>query len=258
VESIGDRIKKLRKSLNLTQSQLGELIGKSKGNISGYENGTFEPSANTIVELAKCFNISTDELLLGYSIENSDFLSKADEDLVKNFNKLDNVKKERILERIDTYLEDETDITGIHADKSILRVSGNQHLIKYIPILGQTSAYNNIEIIEIGGGNYIAVPKSLDIDYAFFLKDDSMAPIMNAGDLIFVKYILEIENGTIAAINIDGSIDCRKILMSSDMIELIPLNKNYDTTVVNQSEKTFRIIGKVIICRNTASNFFVV
>jgi len=258
VESIGDRIKKLRKSLNLTQSQLGDLIGKSKGNISGYEKGTFEPSANTIVELAKCFNISTDELLLGYNMENSDFLSKTDKDLVKNFNKLDCLKKERILERIDTYLEDEADITGIRTDKNTLRVSDKQHLIKYIPILGQTSAYNNMEIIEVGGGNYTTVPESSDIDYAFFLKDDSMAPAINAGDLIFAKYISEVENGTIAAVNVDGSIDCRKILLFGDMVKLIPLNKNFDATVVSHSEKTFRIIGKVILCRDTASNFFVV
>ena len=51
MKSIGDRIKMLRKAANLTQSQLGELIGKSKGNISGYENGTYDPSASTIIEL---------------------------------------------------------------------------------------------------------------------------------------------------------------------------------------------------------------
>lgn len=258
MESIGDRIKKLRKSLNLTQSQLGELIGKSKGNISGYENGSFEPSANTIVELAKCFNISTDELLLGYDIKNSDFLSKTDKDLVKNFNKLNSLRKERILEKIDTYLEIEGDVTGIHSDKNVLKPSDNQHLIKYIPILGQTSAVNSMKIIEIGGGNYMAVPKSSDIDYALFLKDDSMAPILNNGDLIFVKNIPEIENGTISAVSTNGSIDCRKILISDNMVELVPLNKNYDTTVISSSEKTFRVIGKVVLCRNTASDFFVV
>ena len=78
MDTIGERIKKLRKAANLTQEELGKAINKSKGNVSGYESGKFEPSANTIIDMSKCFNISTDYLLLG---EENKILNFTEEEL---------------------------------------------------------------------------------------------------------------------------------------------------------------------------------
>ncbi|MEG2537350.1 MAG: helix-turn-helix transcriptional regulator, partial [Hydrogenoanaerobacterium sp.] len=63
--TIGERLKNARLIHNMTQQQVADAIKKSKGNVSGYENGAFEPSASTIISLAECFNISTDDILIG-------------------------------------------------------------------------------------------------------------------------------------------------------------------------------------------------
>ena len=70
MRTIGERIKALRKRENLSGQQLAEIIGKSKGNISGYENGKFEPSAQTIAALCRYFRISADWLLFGDAFQN--------------------------------------------------------------------------------------------------------------------------------------------------------------------------------------------
>lgn len=70
INTIGQRIKYLRISRGLSLQELAELLGKSKGNISGYENDKFEPSAKTIISLAKYFEISTDWILNGVSFQN--------------------------------------------------------------------------------------------------------------------------------------------------------------------------------------------
>lgn len=60
-------LKELRTDRNLTQPQLAEAIGVSKGIISWWETGMSEPTASKIVKLAKYFDVTTD-YLLGVSI----------------------------------------------------------------------------------------------------------------------------------------------------------------------------------------------
>lgn len=59
----GKILKRLRKESNLTQEQLGKLIGKSKTVISYYELQERCPSPNTIKKLVKVFRVSSDYLL---------------------------------------------------------------------------------------------------------------------------------------------------------------------------------------------------
>jgi SOS-response transcriptional repressor LexA len=281
MKSIGDRIKMLRKAANLTQSQLGELIGKSKGNISGYENGTYDPSASTIIELAKCFNISTDSLLLGGERFDKNTarieFNVNQENFSDYFDLLKEEHKVKILGRIEAYLEEyeieifevhkvadvtENNSTEIHEAESNHYISesckSNEVPTKHLPILGQTAAGSPIDIIEVGGGDYVAVPESVNADYALFVKGNSMSPVINDSDLVFIKSMPEVENGTIGVVDIDGTVTCKKIHRYNGKVELISLNRDYDPIVVDLSETPFRIIGKVMFCKNTGSNFFAV
>ena len=60
---VGSRIKDLRIGQNLSQQQLGDLLGVSKVSICGYENGTRTPSLETFCILADIFETTTDYLL---------------------------------------------------------------------------------------------------------------------------------------------------------------------------------------------------
>ena len=51
IELIGDMIKRIRKERNLTQSELGELIGVQKAQISKLENNTKNVSIGTIMKV---------------------------------------------------------------------------------------------------------------------------------------------------------------------------------------------------------------
>ncbi|GEL76566.1 helix-turn-helix domain-containing protein [Tenuibacillus multivorans] len=56
---------KLRKQKKLSQYQLAEKLGFSRGKISNYEQGQREPDFETLKVLADFFNVSTDYLLTG-------------------------------------------------------------------------------------------------------------------------------------------------------------------------------------------------
>lgn len=56
-------LKELRKAANLTQEQLSVKLGCSAGAIGLYEQGRRKPDDETLISLAKIFNVSIDYLL---------------------------------------------------------------------------------------------------------------------------------------------------------------------------------------------------
>lgn len=60
---LGERIAKLRKQRNLSQYELAERLGFSRGKLANYEQGTRQPDYDTLLKIADYFNVSTDFLL---------------------------------------------------------------------------------------------------------------------------------------------------------------------------------------------------
>lgn len=60
---IGTNIKKLRLEQGMTQKALADKLFVSAQAVSRWENNEVEPSIGTIIELAKIFGVSTDDLL---------------------------------------------------------------------------------------------------------------------------------------------------------------------------------------------------
>ena len=58
-----DRLRKLRKTLDLTQSEFAERIGTVQNTITGYESGRRNPSGPVISAICKEFNVNKDWLL---------------------------------------------------------------------------------------------------------------------------------------------------------------------------------------------------
>ncbi|UWD47196.1 helix-turn-helix domain-containing protein [Clostridioides difficile] len=63
MESLGDRIAKLRKELDINQKELATKVGITEASLSRYENNLREPKSEIIVRLAKELKTSTDYLL---------------------------------------------------------------------------------------------------------------------------------------------------------------------------------------------------
>jgi len=57
------RIKMLREKRGLSQAEVAKRLGIARTTYSGYEIGTREPDQNTLIKLAKFFDVSVDYLL---------------------------------------------------------------------------------------------------------------------------------------------------------------------------------------------------
>ncbi len=60
---LGKRIRYLRQQANLTQVQLGKLLGCSSSTVSLYEGGQRSPDTTMLVRIADVFDVSVDYLL---------------------------------------------------------------------------------------------------------------------------------------------------------------------------------------------------
>lgn len=76
--TFGERIKKLRKDLNLTQQKFADRIGTTQNVIANYESGRREPSAAAFNNICKTFNISEEWLRTG---DGEMFMQSPEEDI---------------------------------------------------------------------------------------------------------------------------------------------------------------------------------
>jgi len=62
-ELFAKRFKKLRKEKRLTQTEMGEAIGKTKGAVGHYECGDREPPLEALYSISNYFGVSIDYLM---------------------------------------------------------------------------------------------------------------------------------------------------------------------------------------------------
>ena len=67
--SFCNKLKQLRKKHNVSQIEISEYLNVSRATYSNYENGITEPSINSIICIAKFYNVSLDFLLTDTKIE---------------------------------------------------------------------------------------------------------------------------------------------------------------------------------------------
>lgn len=92
-------LKKLRQKKNITQIRLSIAAEVSQETISAYESGKALPSADTLIKLADFLDTSVD-YLLDRTNNSTPVNLKEDhysDDLMYNFNKLNNKQKEDVI-----------------------------------------------------------------------------------------------------------------------------------------------------------------
>lgn len=61
-KKLGNNLKTIRTSKNITQSELADILAVDKSFVSNIENGKNNPTLSTIASLAKALKIPVDEL----------------------------------------------------------------------------------------------------------------------------------------------------------------------------------------------------
>lgn len=83
LKSIGKFISEQRKNLNLTQAKLAEMLYISEKTVSKWECGKGFPETSLILPLCKILNISANELLSGRLLQEKEYKTQAEENLIQ-------------------------------------------------------------------------------------------------------------------------------------------------------------------------------
>lgn len=98
-----ERLKDLRDELQLDQKEMGEKLSLTPSAYGYYEQGRNEPSLETLIKIAKIFDVSTDYLLgLSNTRENPVYYSVSDKISLSNaeMDTLQKLKETSLLEEL--------------------------------------------------------------------------------------------------------------------------------------------------------------
>lgn len=106
--------KDLRKSENLNQEEIAKKFNLTRSTISDWENERSEPNIYQLTELAKHFSCSVDYLLgleddfaVKTSGQSTD-LSRDEQRLLRAFNVLDNITREKLIDDAEFYAKQQS------------------------------------------------------------------------------------------------------------------------------------------------------
>ncbi|MGW7931845.1 helix-turn-helix domain-containing protein [Staphylococcus xylosus] len=94
---IGNKIKHYRKTMGMTQEELGTKLNTTKSRISNYETGYRTPKQDDLFELASILNIRIDDL---FPTKNNENKSNTLNEIIKLSSKLKTERQERALDFI--------------------------------------------------------------------------------------------------------------------------------------------------------------
>lgn len=79
---IGQRIRRYRKALNLSQEELAEKVGISTTHMSHIETGNTKLSLPVLVDLSNVLSVQTDAIIFGEKQENKTLLKSELSDII--------------------------------------------------------------------------------------------------------------------------------------------------------------------------------
>ena len=249
--NLGEIIKKFRDDNELSMDKFAKMSGLSKAYISVLEKNKrpktgkpVTPSIPVIKNVAEAMNMSFDELF--NMLEDNQIISIGSDDLIKRITdisvqlhtdrqtKVYDFATEQLKEQnnnvvnINDYIEEETDWYEVKF---------------YGSVSAGTGLYLDDEQVETINFGADMVPSGTD--FCLKVNGDSMEPMFNNGDYVFIKRETDFRNGTIGAVIVNGEAYLKKIYITDNSIKLVSLNKKYKDITVTQDD-TLKYVGTVV------------
>ena len=232
--ALGKTLQEARIALGLKQSDIAEQLGCTSANISSWERGKSKIDIDSFAELCKIYHIDFSKTLERLnpiqhtSIEQLDF---SEQEHIKKYRSLDEYGKKAVDGLLNTeydrctYHTTEQEI--IHLPKSVLKASAGS---------GNWLDEQQLESVSV-----VDTPQARKANLVLEVDGDSMSPMYENGDNVFVKTQTDIEIGDIGIFIVDGNGYIKKL--GTD--RLISVNPEYGD-IFPTEYSDFRCVGKVL------------
>lgn len=239
---IGKKIKELRKSHNLTLEELADILNKeypdtinfNKGKISKWENDREEPRLSSVKILADYFDVPLD-YFNGIDIDQAEILTI--------FNQLDEDRQANVVDYATTLLNEQV---SMKATTVLEKYRTDDYIIDYVEGLVAaghgTFQEDNLHMevklrTEDVPENYDTIAK---------VAGDSMEPLIEDNDLLFIKVTSQVDINSIGIFQINGKNFVKKLKRDYDgSWYLQSLNSGYEEIHLSENDD-IRTIGEVV------------
>lgn len=236
-EEIISLIQEEAKKKGMSMSELARRVGIAKSTMSRYFNKTREFPLNKADDFARIFNI-TPEFLLGIQKE-----SKERPKILSIYNQLEEPRQEKVLDFANAQLDEQesSKVASIFE-----KVSNEDYIIDYVEGLVAaghgTIQEDNLHMeVKLRSED---VPE--DYDTIAKVAGDSMEPLIEDNDLLFIRVASQIDVNSIGIFQINGKNFVKKLKRDYDgSWYLQSLNSGYEEIHLSENDN-IRTIGEVV------------
>lgn len=225
------------KKKGMSMSELARRVGIAKSTMSRYFNKTREFPLNKADDFARIFNI-TPEFLLGIQKEN-----KEKPEILTIYNQLEEPRQEKVLDFANAQLDEQesSKVASIFE-----KVSNEDYIIDYVEGLVAaghgTFQEDNLHMeVRLRAND---VPD--EYDTIAKVAGDSMEPLIEDNDLLFIRVASQIDVNSIGIFQVNGKNFVKKLKRDYDgSWYLQSLNSGYEEIHLSENDD-IRTIGEVV------------
>ena len=246
MEQLGDRVRKLREGRNMTQTELSEILGmKTYTTVSKWEKNENFPKGKDLKKLAEIFNVTSD-YLLGLTVDKLKKITTQNEktEIISIYDQLEDPNKEKVLDYATVLLNEQNNMKT----STVLEKYKNDedYITDYVEGLVAaghgTFQEDNLHMeVRLRAED---VPE--DYDTIAKVAGDSMEPMIEDNDLLFIKVTSQVDINSIGIFQVNGKNFVKKLKRDYDgSWYLQSLNSGYEEIHLTENDD-IRTIGEVV------------
>ncbi|HEC2174264.1 TPA: helix-turn-helix domain-containing protein [Staphylococcus delphini] len=234
MNSFKDRLKQIMSERKMSQSELSRRTGIGRNSISDYLNGKYEAKQDKVFELAKALNVN-EAWLMGFDISKN---REIENSITSIYDQLTPPRQKRVLDFANEQLNEQ--------NNKVLHINSHNVISEEVAVYGYASAGTGETLID--GVEFTTqynghIPNH---DFALQVNGDSMEPMFEDKEIIFIDKTKQINSGQIGIFVIDGEAYLKKVFISDKGIRLVSLNSKYPDLHFDSSHD-IKVAGKVIL-----------
>lgn len=209
--------------------------------------GITYPRIGKIELLANYFNINKSDLIEDKTEKNNSISSKINFDprqaiLLSNYNKLNNNRKNRLVQTSENLLAEEQG-NVINLKEKRAEYDTRKRVPRQVPgrVSAGTGYWQDDDYDSMVDFYADEIPDDDEYDTIAIVVGHSMEPKIKNGDFLFIKLTSQVDLNKIGIFKVDGENYVKKL--KNDRLE--SLNKDYDDIPLSE-ERDFRTIGEVV------------
>lgn len=230
MDNFNNRLKQAMEYRNVKPAELSKLTNIGKSSISQWLSGKYSAKQDKIFIIAKALNVNP-SWLIGANVPMSN------ETLPDKIFNLSSKLDEKRQTNVYNYTEQQ-----YNEQKNVIQMPVKSEVKLYGAVSAGTGEYlldNNPELVPYEG----IVPEH---DYAVIVNGDSMLPLFEDKQIIFVKKTFEARSGQVVIAYYDNQAYVKKYVNDEKGARFVSLNKSYDDMPIDETHET-QIIGVVVL-----------